>query len=295
MCAKCKLQMGKHPVDHQAQLPVTSGVQMSTEDHNYCAINCQCHHYIHNDVSENKDNAETYDSLNFKECIKLQKALRNCDNLINTQQNSDTVSENLINKVDNEIFLINESLPEQLLIIANKLLGRHNLSFDQLTSPEQELWKLFEKSDIYKFLTGEKDTLPEFRHNYAGFSANQNSTSTLERPLPLPGQPLMPLLIQRAHSAPSPSVSHNLRERKNKINYRTLHLGREIQQATAQDTQDLTQQCKSIRKSVRKSAKAAVTKLTPWAFSSKVPGPATVPRSPPHSSSSSSWNFWLSK
>jgi hypothetical protein len=66
----------------------------------------------------------------------------------------------------------------------------------------------------------------------------------------------MPLPIQRAHSAPSPSVSHNLRERKNKINHRALHLGHEIRQATAQATQDLKQQYKSITKSVRKSAKA---------------------------------------
>ncbi len=41
--------------------------------------------------------------------------------------------------------------------IANKLLGRQNLNFDQLTPPEQKLWNLFEKSDIYEFLTGEKD------------------------------------------------------------------------------------------------------------------------------------------
>jgi hypothetical protein len=34
---------------------------------------------------------------------------------------------------------------------------RQNLNFDQLTPPEQKLWNLFENSDIYKFLTGEKD------------------------------------------------------------------------------------------------------------------------------------------
>jgi hypothetical protein len=157
---------------------------------------------------------------------------------------------------------------------------------------------LFEKSDIYKFLTGKKDTLPEFQHNYIGFSAKPKlnlNTQTFQHLLSLPGQPLMPPPIQRACSAPSSSVSHNLRERKNKINYRALHLGHEIQQATAQATQDLKQQYKSIWKSVRKSAKAAMTKLTPGAFSSKTIGPATEPRSPSHSSSSSSWNFWLSK
>jgi hypothetical protein len=48
-------------------------------------------------------------------------------------------------------------LREPLLHIANKLLGRQNLNFDQLTPPEQKLWNFFEKSDIYEFLTGEKD------------------------------------------------------------------------------------------------------------------------------------------
>jgi hypothetical protein len=64
--------------------------------------------------------------------------------------------------MDNEIFLIEEDLPEPSLSIANKLLGRQNLNFDQLTSPEQELWKLFKNREIYKFLSGEKDTVPEF-------------------------------------------------------------------------------------------------------------------------------------
>jgi hypothetical protein len=44
------------------------------------------------------------------------------------------------------------------------------LNLDQLTPPEQKLWNLFEKSDIYKFLTGEKDTVPEFCHNYLSFA-----------------------------------------------------------------------------------------------------------------------------
>jgi hypothetical protein len=64
------------------------------------------------------------------------------------------------------IFLINETLREPMLHIANKLLGRQNLNFEQLTPPEKKLWNLFENSDIYKFLTSEKDTIPEFRHNW---------------------------------------------------------------------------------------------------------------------------------
>jgi hypothetical protein len=55
--------------------------------------------------------------------------------------------------------------------IANKLLGRQRLNFEQLTSPEQELWSLFEKSDIFEFLTGQKDAVPQFEI-YLTFGAN---------------------------------------------------------------------------------------------------------------------------
>jgi hypothetical protein len=58
-----------------------------------------------------------------------------------------------------------------LLSNANNFLGRQNLNLDELTPPEPQLWNLFEKRDIYKFLTGERDTEPEFRHNYVGFTA----------------------------------------------------------------------------------------------------------------------------
>jgi hypothetical protein len=68
--------------------------------------------------------------------------------------------------MDNEQFLINEKLRVPLLHIANKLLGRQNLNFDQLTPSEQKLWNFFENSDIYEFLIGEKDPIPEFRHNW---------------------------------------------------------------------------------------------------------------------------------
>ncbi len=53
--------------------------------------------------------------------------------------------------------------------IANKLLGRQCLNFEQLTTPEQQLWSLFEKSDIFEFLTGQTDTVPQFENYFALF------------------------------------------------------------------------------------------------------------------------------
>ncbi len=119
--------------------------------------------------------------------------------------------------MDNEIFLINEELHVPLLHIANKLLGRQNLNFDQLTPNEQQLWNLFKKSDIYEFLTGETDTTPEFRHNYITCSAKPKVTlyfhsfvnDLAQANLDLNHQPPP---VQHTQSAPS-QVQHFLRER----------------------------------------------------------------------------------
>ena len=175
--------------------------------------------------------------------------------------------------------------------IANKLLGRQRLNFDQLTPPEQQLWSLFEKSDIFEFLTGQKDTVPQFENFYT-FAATPKVNINIQRI----AQNLHPILptqnqgaIQRALSDPT-QVAHFLRERKAKIDYKALHLGHQIQQAA----QEVKQKCKQMKKSVRKSAKATVTKLAPGAFSPKQQVPASAPASP-RPSSSSSWTFWPSK
>jgi hypothetical protein len=138
-------------------------------------------------------------------------------------------NQNLIN-ADNEINLINEMLSEPLLHIANKLLGRQNLNFDQLTPPEQKLWNLFENSDIYEFLTREKDTIPEFRHNWITCSAKPKVTFDYQgfldswRAINQQPQPQPSPAFQRSISEPSP-VHHNLRDIQNRVNYRALHLG----------------------------------------------------------------------
>jgi hypothetical protein len=229
-----------------------------------------------------------FQEFNSQELIKLQDALKNEHlarekNLINAQK--------LISSPNaDEISLINEKLREPLLHIANKLLGRQNLNFDQLTPPEQKLWNLFEKSDIYEFLTGEKDTIPEFRYNWITCSAKPKVEFDFQtfyndwNRLNFQSQP------QAQPSATPPTVQHFLRERKKKINYRDLHLGHEVRQAAA----DIKQKCKSMRKSVRKSAKAAVTKLAPGAFSPK-PSTSTTAHSSPPTTSTSYWKFWSSK
>jgi hypothetical protein len=50
--------------------------------------------------------------------------------------------------------------------IAQKLLISDTATFDQLTTMEQKLWTEFETADIYRFLTGEEDMVPEFQYNW---------------------------------------------------------------------------------------------------------------------------------
>jgi len=213
----------------------------------------------------------------FKDLLQVQNLIKDAreasDNLIIAQPDS----ENLINVQTNEIFLISESLREPLLNVANKLLGRQRLSFEQLTPSEKELWTKFETSDIYKFLTGETNTVPEFCHNWLTFSAKPKVNIDIDKIAqsltPIPVDQLPPA-IQRASSAPSPPT-HNLRERKGKIDYKALHLGQQIKSDIQQAAQEVKQKCKQMKKPVRKSAKATVTKLAPGAFSPKQPAPAS--------------------
>jgi len=278
MCAKCKLQLGEHLIDNQ--------------NANASSFQHQCHDFESNaDIKNSATNNFPFQELNSQELIKKQDELRQ-QNLINEP----AFNHNLINdseiKNDSDIFLINETLREPLMHIANKLLGRQRLNFDQLTTPEQQLWSLFENSEIYEFLTGQIDTVPEFE-TFLTFSAKPKVTINTQN-IAQNLQPIdNPIPVQRSSSAPSP-VTHFLRERKAKVDYKALHLGQQIKHDIQQVAQDAKGKCKAMRKSVRKSAKAAVTKLAPGAFSPKQQPPASAPSSP-HTTSSSSWNFWPSK
>lgn len=101
-------------------------------------------------------------------------------------------------------------------------MGRQNLSFEQLTTPEQELRKLFETRDIYAFLTGKKETVSKFHFNWITTPPSHmieiDPYSILQGLSPAPAPSANP--VQRAHSeAPSPSAvfSHNLQTRNNQL------------------------------------------------------------------------------
>jgi hypothetical protein len=121
---------------------------------------------------------------------------------------------------------------------------------------------------------------------------NIDTSKIAQTLIPIPFHQL-PSAFQRTLLAPSPT-NHNLRQRREKIDYLALHLGQQIKSDIQHAAKEAKVKCKAIKKSVRKSAKAAVTKLDPGAFSPKQQPPASAPSSP-RPTSSSSWNFWPSK
>jgi hypothetical protein len=120
-----------------------------------------------------------------------------------------------------------ESLHEPLMKIAQQLLISDKATFDQLTPTEQKLWNTFETADIYRFLTGEEDTVPEFQYNWSSVPRLQplgptTSTSpTPANPAPPVAPPAPPLppasppssgsstssATSTPHSSPTPSTS----------------------------------------------------------------------------------------
>jgi hypothetical protein len=61
---------------------------------------------------------------------------------------------------------IKEALRSQLTSIASKLLSNEHTKLEDLLVEEQNLWRSFDNSDIYEFITGEPDCLPEFQFNW---------------------------------------------------------------------------------------------------------------------------------
>ncbi len=59
-----------------------------------------------------------------------------------------------------------EHFREPLMKMAYKLLSRDEATFEELTTYEQKLWNSFETDQIYQLLTGESDTVPEFRFSW---------------------------------------------------------------------------------------------------------------------------------
>jgi hypothetical protein len=128
VCTKCKLQLGQHLIDNKAQNEAAASNISPSSAH----IHQQCHNFDMDD-SLYSNVAQNFDFLSSNELIKLQNQMHptNKPNLINghtdnysEQFNQNNSLDDLIDTLDNELFLINESLHQPLLSIVNKLLGK---------------------------------------------------------------------------------------------------------------------------------------------------------------------------
>ncbi len=136
---------------------------------------------------------------------------------------------NQIKSVDTKLKTgIAESLREPLMKIAQKLLISDKSTFDQLTTMEQNLWTKFETTDIYRFLTGEEETVPDLQYNWTSIPKLQplgtslagtttpavNTTPPVAPPAPPPAPASPPdtgsgvsTSSNTPHSSPTPSTS----------------------------------------------------------------------------------------
>ncbi len=99
-------------------------------------------------------------------------------------------------------------------------------TFEQLTTKEKQLWTTFETADIYRFWTGEEDTVPEFQYNWTTVpklqpldATNAPITPANRAPPAAPPAPALPPVsppspdssglptTSSPHSSPTPSMS----------------------------------------------------------------------------------------
>jgi hypothetical protein len=134
---------------------------------------------------------------------------------------------NQIKTVDTKLKTgIAEGLREPLMKIAQQLLISDKNTFEQLTPTEKQLWTTFETADIYRFLSGEEDTVPEFQYNWTTVPrlqpldpANAPITPANIAPPAAPPAPVLPPVsppssapstspaTSSPHSSPTPSTS----------------------------------------------------------------------------------------
>ncbi len=124
------------------------------------------------------------------------------ENLINFQKDADP----------RPLATIKEELRQPLLSVASKLLCNQHLHLDQLSSEEQHLWNSFSNEDIYEFLTGEKDTLPEFQFDWIVTDPKlrlPNDWKDLIQPQPQPKPtPAPPQRVQEHLQPPQNIIQH---------------------------------------------------------------------------------------
>jgi hypothetical protein len=200
-----------------------------------------------------------------------------------------------------KILAINEELRDKLTSIASKLLSSQHSRLEDLSLEEQILWKSFDNSKIYEFITGEPDTLPEFQYNWIEpcqlaihlpqafhYAPNQDLQLPPDQnkaPPQIAASPVAPAIAPQIQQAP---VLHQNQEAP-QVDQPQVH--QPEQQPVAGPSQPpqthqhdlrprpelnykelhtgIKQRCRKLRR----QAKAVVPKLAPGSFSPKKPPP----------------------
>jgi hypothetical protein len=224
------------------------------------------------------------------------------ENLIN--KNADPNVSNILNAKFNqkdadqsEIMAIKAELRGALLSVASKLLKDTDTRLHHLSKAEQDLWNSFEKADIYEFLTGEKDTIPEFQFNWFSPEApvvhlvpGQPPTAPVVPPVAAP--PPQPVAapppaqanpLPEQQPAPEPPVQENVQPvQQNQQELLPPQLpqpqpgvsDRQLRAHKPIDYKELNSGIKTKCRSLRRKAKAVVTKLAPGALSPQPAAPS---------------------
>lgn len=226
-------------------------------------------HYVpfENNYQHNCDTQTGNDALSIQAVNGVQSN-KNSDpkNIIKNDEDQQKDADQL------QILTIKECLHDSRLSIASILLSSEQVTLDKLSSEEQCLWNSYDNAYIYKFLTGEKDTIPDFQFdwitlepavrlsaNFQDFLTSQPEQKPPQQPPPLPVQQAHPQVQPQQPPVPptpptAPASDRVLRD-KVPVDYRELHTGNK-------------KKCKSLRR----KAQAEVTKLAPGAFSPKRDG-----------------------
>jgi hypothetical protein len=121
-------------------------------------------------------------------------------------------------------------LRSSLTSVASKFLNSEHTNLKDLTLEEQNLWKLFDNSDIYEFITGEPDCLPEFQFDWIepcqlaaylppGFALVPDQHQQA------PPEPAKPPVQQQIQPAAQPALPAQIPGQHQHNLYKELHTG----------------------------------------------------------------------
>jgi hypothetical protein len=91
-------------------------------------------------------------------------------------------------------------------------LNSQHSKLEDLSLEEQILWKSFDNGEIYEFITGEPDTLPEFQYNWIepcqlAIHLPQDSNCAPNQTFQIPPDPIkapVPIVVPPTVPAPAP-------------------------------------------------------------------------------------------